>query len=159
VTFTAGTLTTSGVVSATVTGDFGPVQWVDGGGTGSGSGSGTVTNNIVPGTYTLTYHDPAEIDCFGPLVGHEGELTSTHITILGFVPGPVIVTTPSPTTTDVDGSVIASAFGSTPLELDASSDAPGNYAAVTSGSGAGPDATQLAGKYLALDGADATPTF
>jgi hypothetical protein len=156
VTFTSGSLTEGDTVDATVSGDFGPIQWVDG---GMGSGSGSGTGAIVAGSYTLAYQGPVEVDCTGALVGHEADFSSISMTDLGFAGGAVSVTTPSPSATDVDGTVIASAFGTTPLELDLQTDSPGIYAAVTDGTGSGPDGTSFLGKYLAFDGADATPTF
>jgi len=156
VTFTSGSLTEGDTVSATVSGDFGPIAWV---GMGMGLGSGSGSGAIVAGNYTLAYQGPVEVNCTGSLVGHEADFSSISMSDLDFTGGTVAVTTPSASAADVDGAVIASAFGSTPLELDLQADSPGIYAAETNGTGSGPDSTTYLGKYLAFDGGDATPTF
>ena len=162
VTLTAGSLTPGATVDATMTGDFGPIAIDGGGGGGGGGGSGSgsaVTSMIVPGTYTLAYAGPSEVDCFGALVGHEADFSGIALADLGLVGGSVAVTTPSTTAVDVDGSVIASTFDGTPFELDAYDGDPGVFAGVTNDTGTGPDGTVFVGKYLAVDGSSATSTF
>ena len=158
VTFTSGALVLGTPVSGTLTGDFGPIDPSD---VGGGSGSGMGTGAIVAGAYNLAYSGPAEVDCYGALVGHEADFAGIALSDLGLANGAVTVATPSTTAATIDGAVIGSAFGTTPFELDTSTDQPpGVYLGTTNTVGAnGPDSTQAVGKYLAFDGADATATY
>jgi hypothetical protein len=150
VTFTAGSLDT--MVTANLTGDFGPVDW--GGGTGSGSGSGSGgTGSISDGTYTLTIQSPGQAYCDGSLAGHEADFASITAASLAFGGGSVAVTVIGASAIKVEGTPIQSAYATSPLELDPNN---GVLAGFTSQSGTGPDATTMVGKYFVVDPGSAT---
>ncbi len=160
VTFTAGSLTTGSLVSATVTGDFGPIDFTgDGGGMGSGSGSGSDSSAITPGSYTLAVIGPSQVYCEGALVGHEADFAGITLASLGLVGGSVTVATPTLDEVTVAGAPISSSFGASPFELDDGVGTPGLFAGFTNATGAGPDSTTFMGEYLVIDASTATSTF
>ncbi len=156
VTFTAGSLTTGSLVSATVSGDFGPIDFT---GDGGGSGSGSDSSAITPGSYTLAVTGPSQVYCEGALVGHEADFAGITLASLGLVGGSVTVATPTPDEVTVAGAAISSSFGASPLQLNDGVGTPGLFAGFTNTTGAGPDGTTFVGEYLVVDASTATSTF
>ncbi len=155
VTFTAGSLATGSQLSATITGDFGPIDFTGGGGGGGGSDSSSIT----PGNYTLAVTGPSQVYCEGALVGHEADFAGITQASLGLVGGSVAVATPSLDAVTVAGGAISSSFGAPSLELDDNVGQPGLFAGFTNTTGAGPDGTSFVGEYLVIDASTATSSF
>jgi hypothetical protein len=155
VTFSSGSLVNGSAVSAAVVGDFGQIEWDGGGGGGSGGGGGA----IVAGTYALAISASAQVYCDGSLVGHEAAFAGVTAASLHLDSGAVTVAVPTAASVTLDGSVIASDFGVTPLVLDSNDQPSGVFAATTSETGSGPYGTAYVGRYLAFDGGSATSTF
>jgi len=156
VTFTAGTLANGNAITASVDGSFGQIDWVGGGGGGGGGGG---TSMLVAGNYTLGITGPAQVYCDGSLAGHEADFNGITAASLHLDGGAVALALRDADTVTLDGSVIASDFGATPLVLDDSNQPPALFVATTNESGSGPNGTSFIGRYLALDGTSATPTF
>lgn len=146
VTFSAGSLGTGGSVDASVTGDFGPVNWGGGGG-----GTGTITD----GTYTLAIGSGSQVYCDGSLAGHEADFASITAASLSLGGGSVTMTTLTSGAVNADGAPIAAGYGATPLELD---DNGGLLAGFSNDSNPGPDSTTEIGKYFVIDPSSATTT-
>jgi len=151
-TIASGSTTIGSTVTATVNGDFGPIEFVDGGGSGSGSG----TSTIVAGGYTLALVDGGQAYCDGSLAGHEADFAAITLANVGLAGGAVTVATPDVSIVTVDGAVIGSDFAATPFELDAQNGSL--FAGFSDATGSGPDGTAMIGKYLVVDGSTATPT-
>ena len=149
VTFSAGSATVGGAISATVNGDFGSIDFVPG--SGGGSGSGTITD----GAYTLAVNGPAEVYCDGSLAGQEAAFASITAASLGLTGGSVTLTNTTPAVS-IAGAPIAAGFGAASLDLEAQDDV---FAGFTNENAPGPAGTTFVGKYLVLDGGSATPTF
>jgi hypothetical protein len=147
ITFTAGSLTPGDTITASVSGDFGPVDWGN-----PQPGGGTIT----AGNYTLTVGASSQVYCDGSLAGHEADFAGITAASLSLGDGAVTVATPSTSQVTVDGAAIQAAFGTTPFALDDQGNSL--FAGFTNDSGAGPDGTQLAGKYFVVDASSATTT-
>jgi hypothetical protein len=143
VTFTAGSLT--GVVSGTLSGDFGSINVTPTPPQGS-------TNALVAGNYNLTVSGPADVYCDGTLAGHESSFAGITAASLGLGNGAVALALSAgvPSITGAPGFA-----GS--LQLD--DQGQGLYAGFTNDSATGPDSTTLVGKYLVIDGGGATATL
>ena len=148
ITFTDGSLMQGGTVTASVSGDFGPVTWGD-----PQPGGGTIT----AGDYTLSVQDPAQVYCDGSLAGHEADFASISAASLSLGGGAVTVATPSTSQVTVAGAAIQAGFGASPFALD--DQGGGLFAGFTNDTGSGPDGTQLAGKYFVVDSSSATTTL
>jgi hypothetical protein len=153
VTFTAGGIAVGDTLTASIGGDFGPIDWTSGGGGGSGSGSGS--GSIAAGTYTLAISGPGRVSCDGTLAGHEADFAAITPGSVSLGGGSVTVAVTSPSEITIDGSAIATGYGTTPLALDA--DPSGLFVGSADQTGSGPDATTLASKYLAFDPSSGTP--
>jgi len=141
-TFTAGDLDT--VVSGTVAGDFGQIDYVP---------DPPPTGTITAGSYALAVVGPAEVYCDGTLAGHEADFAGVTMADLGVGNASVAVTAPSAAVVDIAG---APGFTGV-FELD--DQGGGLFAGFTTETGSGPSGTTYLGKYLVFDGGSATPTF
>jgi hypothetical protein len=160
-TITSGQAVIGSTITATVSGDFGPIDFVpDGGGGGSGSGGGGGgPSTLVAGNYTLAIAGPSQVYCDGTLAGHEADFAAIGLGDLALVGGPVALAIQDASNVTLDGAAIAGGFGATPLALSSVDTPQGLFAGFVDASGAGPDATELVGKYLVVDGSTATATF
>lgn len=145
VTLSGGSLA-DGILSGSVAGDFGQIDYTPGPPPGGGS--------ITAGDYTLALVGGTDVYCDGTLAGHESDFTGITADSLGLVGGAVSITDPSPSI-DISGDPITSGFLTSPFTLDEVD--TGLYAGFTDETGSGPDTTTFAGKYLVLDGMTATP--
>jgi hypothetical protein len=144
VTFTAGDL--GSMVSGTIAGDFGQIDYVPDPPPGGA---------ITAGPYALAVTGPADVYCDGTLAGHEAAFAGVTLADLGLGNANVTIAAPSP-----DYVTITNAPGfAGDFELDALGDAPGLYAGFTTETGTGPEGTTFVGKYLVFDGSSATTMF
>lgn len=147
VTFSGGSLA-DGVLTGSVAGDFGQIDYTPPPPPGGGS--------ITAGDYTLAILGGADVYCDGTLAGSEASFAGITADSLGLIGGAVTVATPSPTVT-VAGDPISSGFLTSPFTLDEVD--TGLYAGFTDETGSGPAGTTFAGKYLVLDALSATDTL
>ncbi|HEY3358849.1 MAG TPA: hypothetical protein VGQ83_36710 [Polyangia bacterium] len=163
VTFGAGSLGAGGAVSASLTADFGPIDWpADPCASGCEPPPTTdPVNGIVPGHYVLAYAAPAYVFCEGSLAGHETDFAALTLDDAGFGGGEVDVTLPSPMRVALAGAALGAAFGAAALDLDWAGDPsfPGMFVGFALRDGAGPAGTTRNVAYLFFDGASATPTL
>lgn len=158
VTFVAGGLAVGDTVTATLSAEFGAIDWEE------------PTDpppppppppgsSIVAGAYELAFLEPADVYCDGAaLAGHEADFAAIGLAEAGFTDGPVDVATPTTETVTVTGDTLAGGYGGTSLTLDHSpSDPPGMYAGWASRSELGPSGTTMTTSYLAVDGSTASP--
>jgi len=148
VTFSAGTATAGSTVSATVTGDFGAIEFVDDGGPTTGG------STLADGSFSLALAGGADVYCDGSLAGQESAFASITAASLGFTDGTVTI---GGSGTTIAGSPIAAGFGTPSLALENVDD--GLFAAFSEESAAGPAGTTLVGKYIVLDASSASATF
>ncbi len=147
VTFTAGSPTVGGTISASVAGDFGSIDFVD---PGTGSGGGTLSD----GVYTLTVTSGADVYCEGSLAGQEAAFASITAADLGLTGGAVAIGNGG---LAISGAAIVAGFATASLDL--SEFDTGLFAGFTDETAPGPVGTTFVGKYVVLDGGSASPTF
>lgn len=146
VTFSSGSLTPGGTISATVAGDFGSIDWVPGGG---GGGGGTITD----GSYDLAIQGPAEVYCEGALAGQEAAFASITAASLGFANTASVGVANTATGVAITGAPgFASPFDLDPVDT-------GLYAGITNENAPGPQGTTFVGKYFVVDASSASATF
>ncbi|MDX2086254.1 MAG: hypothetical protein SFX73_00335 [Kofleriaceae bacterium] len=144
----AGSATPGGTITATVDGEFGPIELL--------APEPPVVDDLTPGTYALALDDTAPFDvfCDGSLAGQEAQFANLAAASLGFVDGSVDLTTGTSVT--LSGAPIDAGFGAASLVLDTVD--VGLYAAFTSQSGSGPAGTSLVEKFLILDATSSSAT-
>ncbi|MEO8700543.1 MAG: hypothetical protein ABI867_10890 [Kofleriaceae bacterium] len=149
VTFTAGTATLSGTVSAAVSGDFAPIEFVPG--PGDAGNAGTISD----GTYTLAVQASPAVHCEGSLAGHEAAFSSVTAASLGLAGGAVTLTR-SDDVLAISGAPITAGYGVPSLDLQPLA---GIFVGSTSDHAPGPAGTTFVGKYVVLDATTASPQF
>lgn len=149
----AGSGVIGSVLTASVAGDFGPIDFSELDGFGGGGGG-----SISAGSYMMTFLEPGDVYCEGSLAGHEADFAGVGLVDLGFGSGIVSVETPAQGEVIVSGPSIQAGFGASDLAL-ASDDGSWMVYGVTEGGGAGPGGTEKLGAYLALDGGSASPSL
>ncbi|CAN5801693.1 hypothetical protein BH11MYX2_BH11MYX2_08160 [soil metagenome] len=148
VAISTGTGVPGASISASVTGDFGAVQFVD------DPSTGDPTTPLTDGAYSLSVSSTGDVYCDGSLAGQESTFASIAAASLGFANGDVAL---SNSGLAIAGGVITSAFGASPFPLADSGD--GYVLGSTDESAAGPAGTTLVGKFIAFDKASATSSF
>ncbi|MDX2091770.1 MAG: hypothetical protein SFX73_28170 [Kofleriaceae bacterium] len=145
----AGSATVGGTITATVEGEFGPIEMLD-------TEEPPMLGDLTAGTYAVA-PDAAQADvhCEGSLAGQEAAFASLTASSLGFVDGSVDVTTAPGLA--ISGAPISSGFGSASLAFDEVD--VGMFVAFTDQTGNGPAGSALVGKYFFLDGTSATTTL
>jgi hypothetical protein len=147
VTFGPGTTTVGGSMNATVAADFAPAE--------STVGPPPAGVPLAAGAYDLVLDPTPEVICGGTLEGHEAAFAGASLTVIGATGGRVRLAFEADGRLSITGAAIGTAFGA-PALLDAVAEPPDTFVAITDLAGAGPDASELAGAYLLVDGAPAS---
>lgn len=144
VTFGDGSSATGDRLAATLTADFAPAESV-----GPPDAPGGVP--LVAGDYDLVIEPTPEVFCGDSMAGHEASFAAETLAALGTTDGAVALSLPSEDTLALTGATLGAAWGD-PVVLDALASPPDTYFAAVDLAGAGPDATELAGAYLLVEG-------
>jgi hypothetical protein len=156
---TDGDLTTA--ISATLSADFGPVDWQTIAPGDADAGPTTRPTGGVADGPTQLVVDPAQaaqVRCDGSLSGKEADFAGLAPADLGFASGPITVTNVDPDTITIAGDVLGPALGATSagVTLTDTPDAPGVFWIDAPRTGSGPDGAALTDAALAVDAGDAS---
>lgn len=149
VTFGPGSAMVGGTMNATIAADFAPAE-----STVPPPPAGTP---LAAGAYDLSLDTVPEVICGGTLAGHEAAFAAETLATIGAASGRVTLAFEPDGRLSITGAAIGTAFGA-PALLDAVVEPPDTFIALTDLMGAGPDASELAGAYVLVDGAPVSAT-